>query len=59
MPTLISRSGKSFWKPTRLLELTLSLQTATMRSSALASSISVSAKATRESKSPPALGRWR
>jgi hypothetical protein len=43
------RSGNSFWKPIRLLEPTLSLQTATMRSSALASSISVSAKATRQS----------
>ena len=35
--------------PTRLLEPTLSLQTATMRSSAFASSISVSAKALRQS----------
>ena len=41
MPTLISRSGNSSRKPTRLLEPTESLQTATMRSSSRASAMSV------------------
>src|SRR5690349_8956878 len=50
MPTLIRRLGNSALKAPRLLEPTLSLHTATMRRSARASSISVSAKAWRQSK---------